>query len=75
MNLGVTGWERLRHGGPLLEDTRLVVLSRYVSGPQVSALRNLLSPVFRTPAANNAVAPDRTAGLRPSRLPPDRDGR
>ena len=31
--LGVPGWERLRHGGLLLDATRLAALSRHVPGP------------------------------------------
>ena len=33
MNAGVPGWERLRHGGLLLDGTRLAALAREVPVP------------------------------------------
>ena len=30
---GLPGWDRLRHGGLLLDATRLAAISRYVAGP------------------------------------------
>ena len=33
MNPGLPGWDRLRHGGLLLDGTRLAALSRWVPGP------------------------------------------